>query len=639
MVKQLLCRFRHYLSRCFEWVIMWLKQHPWWTLIIIVVCVVSSWIIGYRSADDKLEFAFSYFGVNGYNKCHDTDGCFLLCSFIGCCIVSGILVWMITYVVQSIYEQRRINQQIELNREENGLVTYNDLQNHVCILGYGIFTIPFIHQVLRSTNSIIVLLTSIPIVHVREEVFAALDAQDRLRIRFLFGSITSAEQIERLNLSVCKEVYILGEKKLGRDIENLQCAKLITQSVGTSRQDNDGHINVLPMHVAIDTPAGYATIKRLNLPNDYNHCGDKIVTDLRPFNFYENWARMLWGYYVARDENNNALYDRLDFMPLLPDSKQYVHLVIAGFDAMGTALLLEALRICHFPNYNETTHQYKTRITVIDKQMDTLLPVFQSRYPYLNQITDVDIEFRHASLENADIRQDLALWAQDANQLLTIAISFYDEDESFAAALNLPDECFYTYQSHKDGQGYIEPKDTVRILVRQKTNSVISDMLKLETNNKYRHLHTFGTMDICMQSALFDDTAAQLVNGKYLHLNNMYDCTQSWLKLNEDMRFSNRYQIEMYTIYKDYDEAGISRELLYQMEHLRWCADRSIIGYRDAHQWNIKDTSSYKQHCLIIPYKDLPSAEKKKDVEVIENRKMIESKRKSSLCETEGQHQ
>ena len=87
-----------------------------------------------------------------------------------------------------------------------------------------------------------------------------------------------------------------------------------------------------------------------------------------------------------------------------------------------------------------------------------------------------------------------------------------------------------------------------------------------------------------------------------------------WMQLNEDMRFSNRYQVDMYDTYIKYHDSP----MLMQMEHLRWNADRSIVGYRCSHDSGIKDLN-FKLHKMIIPFYKLSDKEKKKDLDVIVN--------------------
>ena len=90
-----------------------------------------------------------------------------------------------------------------------------------------------------------------------------------------------------------------------------------------------------------------------------------------------------------------------------------------------------------------------------------------------------------------------------------------------------------------------------------------------------------------------------------------------WIALNEDMRFANRYQTEIYKTYQTYRPLlEQNPELLYQTEHMRWCAERSITGYRDMHCPDIKN-KTYQIHHLIVPYHDLNDHEKGKDKDVL----------------------
>ncbi len=95
------------------------------------------------------------------------------------------------------------------------------------------------------------------------------------------------------------------------------------------------------------------------------------------------------------------------------------------------------------------------------------------------------------------------------------------------------------------------------------------------------------------------------------------EAAKDWIALNEDHRFANRYQTEIYDSYQTYRPL-LERQpdLLYQTEHLRWCAERSITGYRDMHDPDIRSTT-YQLHHLIVPYHDLNDHEKSKDKDVL----------------------
>ena len=382
--------------------------------------------------------------------------------------------------------------------------------------------------------------------------------------------------------------------------------------------------NVLKVNMQFDKPVSYSTIKRITIPKRYykdDHDCDVIY--LRPYNFYENWARLLWGNYHLEG------YETLDRGQMNEDGR-HVHLVIAGFNEMGVALLLEALRICHYPNYNEATGTNKTQITVVDPKMPELLPRFKSQYQHLDQIKDIDIVFKANRIEDDEIRTLLDNVTEKKGTLLTVAICFYDPDNSLSAALSLPESLYY-----KVVDGEVIPNKAVQILARQEIKSGLGDLLE-EENSKYANIKIFGTSDKGVNDALLDDKMPVVINA-YYHFkhevkpsrdffemvnenkdNALKEAAREWIALNEDKRFANRYQTEVYHTFQSYRTLLEQQpELLYQTEHLRWCAERSIAGYRNMNNPKIKD-EKYQLHKLIVPYHDLIEHDKDKDKDVLE---------------------
>ena len=507
-------------------------------------------------------------------------------------------------------------------RYKRGVNTYRSIKNHDIIIGYGIECVPIIRNVLkkeRLDNSFhFLVLSDQDPETIRRSILTQFQSIEE-RIIIYSGNMDSVSQLNRLNIGKAKEVFILGEQKgAGRDSKNLECAKKIKEI----RQETPNS-SILPIHVQLDKPSSYSTIKRITIPQNYfKDENNKLITYIRPFSFYENWARLLWGYY------------RLDeYMPLdrnvMDKDGHHVHLVIAGFNEMGAALLLEALRICHYPNYNETTRANKTTITVIDPKMDELLPRFQSQFPYLNQIVDVDIEYKKCDLEDKEIRLYMEQLAQQEDTLLTVAICFYDSDSSFSAALCLPDDLYYLVDNNQ-----LVPNPRTQILVRQEIRSGLANLLD-EENGKYANVKVFGTLDKGVDDELLNDAMAIIINAHY-HFkyglgyeknffqlmeedkeNTMEEAMHDWMSLNEDKRFANRYQTEIYKSYQTYREIlEKDPEILYQTEHMRWCAERSITGYRDLHELNVK-SEKYQVHKSIIPYHELSRFEKDKDKDVL----------------------
>lgn len=517
-------------------------------------------------------------------------------------------------------------------RYKKGVNTYKNISNHYVIIGYGPSCIPIIRNIfsrgeMKPTTRFLLLTRQDPEMVRRYIASQQKDLEEKTVI--YSGDLDTVSHLKRLNIQKAKEVFILGEgREPGRDSKNLECAKNIKELRGNTQKDKPLHVNV-----QFDKPSSYSTIKRLTIPKDYyeNKQG-KQLTYLRPFSFYENWARLLWG--VCQLEGYRTL-DRGMMVENLPNKSlvttdKHVHLYIAGFNEMGVALLLEALRVCHYPNYVEATGANKTHITIVDPKMGELLPRFKSEYPYLDQISDIEIEYKACLIEDESIRHELDELANCKDVVLTVAICFDDADSSLSAALTLPESLYYHII---DGQ--IVHNDDVEILVRQEIKSGLAVALD-EENGKYANVKVFGTLDKGVDDRLLDDKMAIIINARY-HF--MYGLTPSqdffklvkedksaalseaasaWIALNEDHRFANRYQTEIYKSYQTYRPLLEQHpDLLYQTEHMRWSAERSVTGYRDIHDPEIK-SSAYQIHHLIVPYHDLNDHEKGKDKAVLE---------------------
>lgn len=540
---------------------------------------------------------------------------------LGLIVFSGLLIATINRFMATRAERYKI-----------GANTYKNFCNHYVIIGYGPSCIPIIRNIYNrgemEPDTMFLLLTRQNPETVRRDIASQLKDLEEKTVIYS-GDLDTVSHLKRLNIKKAKEVFVLGEgREPGRDSKNLECARTVKELRGDAQQSQPLHVNV-----QFDKPSSYSTIKRITIPQKYyeNKQGEQL-TYLRPFNFYENWARLLWG--ICQIEGYRTLDRGMmvdnDTEKGFITSDRHVHLYIAGFNEMGVALLLEALRVCHYPNYVETTGANKTRITVVDPKMNELLPRFKSEYPYLDQITDIEIEYKASQIEDDSIRCELDELANRKDVVLTVAVCFEDADSSLSAALTLPDSLYYHII---DGQ--IVPNEDVEILVRQEIKSGLADALD-EENSKYANVKIFGTLDKGVDDKLLDDKMAIIINARY-HFKYgstpsrdffelvkedkdkaLAEAASAWIALNEDHRFANRYQTEIYKSYQTYRPLLEQHpDLLYQTEHMRWSAERSVAGYRDIHDPEIK-SSAYQIHHLIVPYHDLNDHEKGKDKAVLE---------------------
>lgn len=517
-----------------------------------------------------------------------------------------------------------------VTKYKDGLTTYGRFNKHYVVIGYGEIAIPIIESIdKKDTDAFIILLTEQNVHHLRPLLE---ERKSNNRILVYSGDIELESNLKRLRMDKAEGVYVLGEgEERSRDAKNIALLSKIKEIRKASKDSLD-------VFVQLDKLAAYATIKRLSL-NTYAFIdGEEApILNIKPFNYYENCARQLWGYWGEKAEE--VLTPTLDNGELVTDSKKHVQIVIAGFGSMGQALLLEALNICHFPNYaaNPNDSSLKTRICVVDPKMNHLKASFEAQYAELSQILDITIEYRTGLLEDIEMRKDIAKWATDDNTLLTIAICIPDSDQSLSSALNLPRETYYRMVGNKP-----EPTRNVQILTNQEIyNKGMRNIIFNEDCKMYGNVHTFGSAANGWSNNIMSDVMPIWINyfytnaqpkANYVSILDEYDVSEyrkifqraktTWMKLTEEMKCSNRYQIDMYGTVKRYKDSNkVSVETLMKMEHARWMADRAIIGYK--YICGEKDIN-YKLHPCMKTFDSLPEKDKNKDKQVINNLELVQ---------------
>lgn len=597
-------------------------------------------------------------------------------SLCGTVLLSGVLISTISNIIE-----RRVD------AIKSGKVTYRKIKQHYVIIGFCDTTLSLIKEICKKDNTNpLLLMSGIESETIRSEIQSHLGKEDESRVIIYFGNIESEEELTRLNIHLAKGVYILGDENMkGRDSKSIESVHKISKLRG-----NLAGKDLLDVYVQFDRIPSYSNIQKMVLPKEYVCNGDIPNIYFRPFNYYENWARQLWSLYSI---DNNYDFKPLFFKPMtmkckdgklvMDNAENFVHLVIVGFNRMGRSLFLEALRLCHYANYDDTVEECKrirTKITLIDKDMDNILPYFKAQFPYLeNQIYDIDIEYMNADVCSSQVRSLLVDMSSDEKRMLTVAICVSDPDMSLSLGLNLPPEIY---------------ENEVSVLIRQEIQTDLGKLINMDSG-RYKNVKIFGMLDQGMSMSLLSDELPAFVNQIYIcsncnevdedgnknptehcalykssgckFCNNGKDkknfvstlcyfinekspdaismkkyAFNSWFTLAEIYRWSNRYQIDAYIIYcrtlgyeifRSEPKEGwevVSYEqfegkvdsgylpVLSRMEKYRWNAERTIAGLRRGN----KRDNTHLIHNLIMPYNELDSNEpeqKKKDENVIKN--------------------
>ena len=594
--------------------------------IIIAYCI-------FRSKGSSLHSFYYLFNLNYPDSGHANHAIlFFWIGVIGTIVISGLLMMLFTNGIQRWVERIR-----------EGRKVFKWISGHYVMIGYNRMSINIINRMNLDWRTQLVILTRKNPMQLRAELQSSL-ADDRKEKHIIIYA-GGRDRIKNLNLDKAKEVYIIVENNEWESQYTRSMAILEEVAINAKQRHKD---NQLRTNLYINEVAAYNIIAQLNLP-----IFDGIEKlDVHPFNLYDNWARLLWSYNGLKDENGKYVYDQLDFEPIKsPDN--HVHLVIVGFNSMGRALWQEAVRIAHYPNFDEKTGKNQTIITVIDPRANEIETELLTQYPdYAKTIKDIKFEYKANRIEDNDIRQELIAWAQDKDEMLTVAVCFSDADKALSTALALPEKLFFDYnklelvpkdKDEPDGkQILVKSYSRTRILVQQSVRHSIDKLLEAN-REKYVNMRFFGNFEDAFSMDLLDDYLAICVNGIYtgrgkdgkeldadfynieklkaLDINEHYaDWEKSWLQTtSEQDKLSTRYQIDHYRSTLPIIAQGLGNELadrLAQSEHLRWIAERTLAGWRQV-EYGEKRVNELKLHTDIIPYHQLSKDEKRKDSNVV----------------------
>ncbi len=490
-------------------------QLRWFCGVIIAICIMLSAIAilckipllpDSNSVLDQIQGVLYHFIDPGYlfeiktGNAHignDSQTLATIIAFSGMVLFGGLLITTLTNIID-----RRIDDL------ENGRVCYKSIKGHHVIIGYCEITIPLIESLFSDKNpnpvSQIIIQTNLDVPTVRASLFAKLPPNIEKKILIYAGDLESYEHLNNLNINSSIEFFILGDSgEYGRDSKNNGCAKYI--STKCSKINNQTVINVL-----FDQLSTYSNLNKVSSNENLN-------AYIRPFNYYDNWAKLLWCHYLKDSKE----YEPLDFAHLGDDD--FVHLFIVGLNRMGEALLLQALKSSHYVNYDSTNKHNKTKITIIDKDMTEKLNSFRSRYPYIeNQIYDINVEYMNNSIESDEVRQYIIDATNDNNQLITIAICIKDPDKSLSIGISLPDIVYYKAEDVKcenyHNYSIINSRNIPRVLIRQELSCGLANDISNDCTLTNKHIKTFGMFNKGMENFLYNDIYAQFVNSKYMDI-------------------------------------------------------------------------------------------------------------------------
>ncbi len=581
-------------------------------------------------------------------------------------------------------------------REERvraGLVRYRGIRRHYVVVGWGTMAAELVAKLLKGEMDgwhpvgagrrkgleryrrwapRVVLYTASDVESVRGDLEGQLPAWMCRRIVFYRGGLdldaAPGEAFDRLfkdlGVASARQVYLLGDSAdvQGRDAKILAFTQGLSDRLGTPEAAEERRRaempDVLPVYAELDGRDSRDYAKRLDFVPPKKGSGVKMY--FRPFSFHELWARRLF----AVDSPW-----RLDNRPMGPED--WIHFVVVGFNRMGEALTLEALRACHYPGGQ------KTRITVIDRAPPGRRPLeaeFRARYPYLAAVEDVSVDFLASDVASSEARALLKASAEDPRCLMTVAVCPEDSDLALSLALGLPEEVYRRGEEGKDVPPHRARWKTGgnQVWVRQNLAWGGAKALPAQ-NGPYARVMPFGMISEVLTERSFAERTAMYhhalwsVDGadkvmgmeskcrvpekrrewlddafrKYvglgrenvwanLYVEDSYGAILRALGLRavravsecqpaDDQRVAERigrnekhYPVELAKLEERLRARGLGLSSLRAAEHRRWIAERSLMGYRAPGIGEVRD-NAYRIHDQIKPYASLDEQNVGKD--------------------------
>jgi hypothetical protein len=457
------------------------------------------------------------------------------------------------------------------------------LNRHVVVCGLGRKGSEIVRQ-LRADGDKVVLIDA-------EGGNDLLDASRELGAHVVIGNAVDGGNLLKARLERARELFVFTDSD-STNIGILLHAAHVRQDAGCTTR--------LTTHVHLADP-GICPIIR----DERALCSVRQHLDLWIVNAYER---------AVRDVVVGELLPR---MPVAPDSPRGIRVMIGGFGRMGQALALQIARTCIVANGK------RPHLTVVDVAAKERIAAFCDRHPHYRELCDLD-DGIDADLTNPAVLADLASRSSAGDAVTTVALCMGDDYRNFTSAMILARE--------------FAEEDETAIFVRLTEADGLGRLLDEENSDTSwaRRLKSFGSVStVCALDRFRGEDADAMARS--LHASYIRDqlaqgqspdtkpALSPWEDLSWEFRDSNlqaadHLRLKLLTIGWDLAVGrGVTPveiplkegqlDLLAELEHRRWFAERVLKGWQFSRERNAK---TKKTPCL-VPWEKLTDVEKKWD--------------------------
>lgn len=643
---------------------------------------LPKWLLPLYLLIDTNAYSNLYFG-------HSVHGWMLFASSLtylsGLFVFNGMIISLMTNAVS-----------LRIERHNDGLIHYLR-SGHYIIMGYDEMCPSIIDSIFaKDREAYILLLTSASPQKIKERLKRHLGERPLERIIVNYGHRMSREEYGAIHLEAAEEIFIVGNRTLpAHDAINVECVDNICcylNEIGARQKPR----RITCVFEDLDT---YAAFKTSEIFDEVK----KLAIEFVPYNFYAGWANQV---FVKQSHRNRLNADRVIAYPsvcgggIKAEDDKRVHLVFVGTTNFAVAFAMEAAHVLHFPNFKRD-NSLRTRITFIDRNADKERHLFITRnrhffelqeliyrdlsdeatpassaehligigkYPHRNFL-DVEFEFIKGDVFSDRVRSELARWARDDRQYLSLFLAMTNQRDNFAVGMNMPDEVYdrqipiFIRQDRSDNfVTNLREIDRAKKFAYHTVDPHTNELRTEQRHGRYANIYPFGMNDtgyrgdetVLLQAKLINylyDTADYATNRftdllvlEAMPLQTLLaEADKAWRKRSVADKWSNLYaaysiscKLASLRAMRGLDADDRSRDLqaltddeidtMAVVEHNRWNVEKLLMGFRRpypeedkyAHPASEKLLINNKKlfiHHDIRPYAELPEQTKQLDRE------------------------
>ncbi len=396
---------------------------------------------------------------------------FIACTtaIAGNFLLSGVFVSVLVNVFDSM-----------IARVRHGLVSPRIYVGSVAILGYR----PGVTETLllqlykeKEKKTRIILLTEQEVPKLKLTLRVALPDGIWKRLTLVHGGWAEMEDLRRLRLYRCCDIYLLGEEgEENHDSLSLKALDAIQHLL--AEQPREEEAPKPACHILWEEWDFINLMLTSDIARFVSSGKAERLYDIRTYHPHSMLAKNVL---IAKGwhAGDNTLCPPLDRVSFLRESGRRVHFIIIGMSQFGRALLRATLLQAHYPNYAQDKSR-RSLISIIDPQAEAEMERLRNQHPlYFSKVRyehrslagdetarrcwnegatllDTELHFISGLAETQRVRDFLVQACAEPGDVVTVAVCRTDSALSLKTAMHLPVELrakgipVYVYQSSEE---------------------------------------------------------------------------------------------------------------------------------------------------------------------------------------------